>query len=119
MNSKTSREEILTKAIGKAVDGGWIYPNHTPDTIYHLRLFGHVSFAEYIADRLEDEPINEIYSVIYDKDFAKAIWGEETNKFGFWNKDKFDGYVEMPNWQYHLRQMVVADDAIAYLGDNI
>src|SRR5215207_10271577 len=45
--------------------------------------------------------------LIYNHDFARALWGKEAPN----NYCKMAG-VDM--WQYHLQQMVVADDPIAY-----
>jgi hypothetical protein len=50
--------------------------------------------------------------LIYNHDFARALWGKEAPN----NYCKTAG-VDM--WQYHLQQMVVADDPIAYLGEHI
>jgi hypothetical protein len=60
-------------------------------------------------------------SIIFNHDFAKALWGEA------------DGYIirafkpngnqiygqEVPVYKVHLQRMVIADDPIAYLGKNI
>jgi len=176
MNNK----EILEKAIQKAIDNGW---NCEYDT----------SFAEYYnSDTMESYPDYEVqihlYAIIFDHDFAKALWGKElTDKNGYgitafkiWAKqvavkhlgkiyvaepDKpflsfehsaiskelgdlaivnsehveyklkdlfasipFDTHSLqeidvvgdlVPKWQYHLQQMVIADDPIAYLRENI
>ena len=50
--------------------------------------------------------------LIYNHDFARALWGKEAPN----NYCKMTG-VDM--WQFHLQQMVVADDPIAYLGEHI
>lgn len=72
-----------------------------------------------------------VASVLLDKNFAKALWGEapiafEPRKFGFVDEADPDTELEgvaytksLPNWQFHLQQMVVTEDPIAYLGANI
>ena len=51
--------------------------------------------------------------LIYSHDFARALWGKEAPN----DYCKITG-VDM--WQFHLQQMVVADDPIAYLvGEHI
>jgi hypothetical protein len=50
--------------------------------------------------------------LIYNHDFARALWGKEAPN----NHCKMAG---LDMWQYHLQQMVVADDPIAYLGEHI
>lgn len=80
----------VNRAIRKAFDNGWSY---------HQEL-----------------PIEKVLTLIYKErvyltaDFAKAIWGE----------DQYLGNeVVKEGWREHLQQMVIADDPIAYLGDNI
>lgn len=112
-----SNQEILTKAIEKALVGGfeyrgfrhfkvyvpdlnWIEFNHGPSSATHSSL--------------------EPFTLIFDHDFARALWGE-----GY--KTDEDGTPESPElgwlidhiWQHHLQQMVIADDPIAYLGEHI
>jgi hypothetical protein len=41
---------------------------------------------------------------------AKALWGEGSNE-GF--------SYDLKDWEFHLQQMVIAADPIAYLGDNL
>jgi hypothetical protein len=50
----------------------------------------------------------------------KALWGE-TKDFVELSKTFERGVVAVAidGWQYHLQQMVIADDPIAYLGANI
>lgn len=50
--------------------------------------------------------------LIYNHDFARALWGKEAPS----NYCKMTG-VDM--WQYHLQQMVIAEDPIAYLSEHI
>lgn len=58
----------------------------------------------------------ELYTVIFDHDFAKALWGEKEATV----KQKYMGDVGVEKeWHYHLQMMVVAPDAIEYLGGNI
>ncbi len=51
--------------------------------------------------------------IIFDHKFAKALWGDEPL-----HRIKLTEPL-MENWGYHLQQMVIADDPIAYLGQNI
>ena len=50
--------------------------------------------------------------LIYSHDFARALWGKEAPN----NHCKIAG-VDM--WQYHLQQMVIADDPVSYLGKHV
>lgn len=77
--------------------------------------------------------------IIFDVDFAKALWGEEVMiEFKYENGPRksmdFDtpfGSVTLGSeedafldigvkaWKYHLQQTATADDRIKYLGENI
>ena len=50
--------------------------------------------------------------LIYSHDFARALWGKEA-------PNDYCKIVGVDMWQFHLQQMVVADDPIAYLGEHI
>lgn len=91
-------EEILEKALQKAVDGGW----DSPDSINRVA-----------GDLAEDcNCYGSLYDIIFSHDFAKALWGEEPSSNYF-------GKPGIPYWQYHLQQMVIAEDPIKYLGENL
>ena len=60
------------------------------------------------------------------QDFAKALWGEELHHETFIVpkelSKRFAGTTDLsvkPIWQYHLQQIVIADDPTKYLGDNL
>ncbi len=133
-----TNQEILTKAIRKAIDGGWLpYFAHfdnkmTKDTIL-FRLYegsnsvnfdyqyeGHiVGVSGYSLERA---------SVIFNHDFAKALWpgyGPAMKPLdktayhpapGEWTLPEPDN---RPAWQYHLQQMVITDDPVRYLGEHL
>ncbi len=90
-------KEILEKAITKANNNGF------KGTVEQMQ--------SYIEAGMTD-PLVILGTLIVDKDFAKALWGEGgggisqggTGKLGWWN---------------HLQNMVVSDDPIKYLGDNL
>lgn len=64
---------------------------------------------EYISKIvLKDNIPNDIvYAIIFNHDFAKALWGGEIQVV------PADPYTRV-NWKYHLQQMVIADDPIDY-----
>lgn len=105
MNSK----EVLEKAIKKATDNFW--------------GTGLAYIVEPVADhmeawiRSEEDPTKKAGNAefdisIYDKSFAKALWGEApTDIKGF--------ELQMPEWKRQLQYMVISDDPIKYLGENI
>ena len=102
--------EILEKAISLAIDGGW----KKTDEVDILKILGNNAFERPTA----------FFELIFDKDFAKALWGEDQS-FDYY-KTSTEGLVQaipkshpVLGYQHHLQQMVIADKPIKYLGDNI
>lgn len=127
-----NHEEIMTKAIEEAIAGGWTpgWQDRRP-----IVRWG----AQYAEDYDEGEgvmisgyhaksnasmwffPLKEL---IFDHDFARALWGDTPLRAYQWHaalsRDDTEDLLESgakENWQYHLQQMVIADDPIAYLGE--
>ena len=74
-----TKESKLKKIVKKAVENGYV----------------HVS-------------VNEDYRLIlFDKSFAKAIWGEDRPN------------LEITMWEYHLPKAVMADDPISYYMEHL
>lgn len=95
-----TNQQILEKAIQKAIDGGWKF------------------YAEVVANKASVIAQGEFYQyqyphtwIIFNHDFAKALWGEKTT-------EEWDAWM-IPDWQYHLMQMVIATDPIKYLGEHL
>jgi hypothetical protein len=101
-------EQILTKAIQKAIDNGWL-PHQAYvvfDVMYEL---GWIEFRD--AELGIRHKSYDIASVIFNQDFAKALWG-----------DLDQSLTEHPRNSHasaHLQNMVVADDPIRYLGEHL
>ena len=57
------------------------------------------------------------------QELAKALWGEEPYAKHYYMFENGTHWRErddrLPNWSWHLQQMVIADDPIKYLGENI
>lgn len=114
--------EILEKAIQKAIDGGWkqewllLHGNtKNKDEVFkkwlHNVMDGYDGYRNIYYDYDEFICISEI---IFNHDFAKALWGEEIID---WVND-FDSLC-FSKWQSNLMKMVISEDPIKYLGDNI
>lgn len=103
-----TNQQILTKAIQKAIDGGW-----------------ETKLAEKVKDGYQwrSKIISQPELFIFNHGFAKALWGEEPSNLLHFPAGPSDKQIieaeNIPQWQYHLQQMVIADDPIAYLGENI
>lgn len=86
-----TNQEILTKAIEKAIAGGWQPSSIHKQSIYHMKQTGWAV---------------EFYSIIFNHDFAKSLFGTELHN-------------GQPRWRNALQYMVVQDNPIEYLGKNI
>lgn len=115
-------QEIVTKAVSKAVKNGWgMLGRDTSD----WKVSGDTTF---LIKTWRDEVIEvngrtlvtrvptklRFENIMYRHDFAKALWGEEKCDWGAMGSVFVDR-----EWQYHLQQMVIAEDPIEYLGDNL
>jgi hypothetical protein len=102
-----TKEQKLKAIIEKGIKGGYKY--------------------EYPYEPKVLQYNNYYYIVIFDHDFAKAIWGEEEGIFdcpyGCEDSDEdqedFRMEVEIPKWQYHLQQAVISKDPIQYYYDHL
>lgn len=110
-----TKQQILTKAIQKAIDSGWEFDNldkwnvtafHNEDTVMN-------NWYQYVFTLRDNTVVIDAERIIYDHDFAKALWGEEDLML-----ITEDRSWKQP-WQHHLQQMVIAENPIAYLGANI
>jgi len=133
-----TNKEILEKAIQKAIDGGWGFCDYSTINDKH-RVFNRDYKVE--DDGLYDKgpyacrecakPDYTVYDIIFNHDFAKALWGEgkEMQAEEYVNTELYDiesvkasgrkYYEAGTDWQYHLQQMVISEDPIQYLKDNI
>lgn len=116
------REQILTKAIEKAQENGW-YP--TVDFII-AAYDGSIGTSAFLMGTYEDDGQDEefrrdVETLIYQPYFAKALWGNEpavpTGRTVMSEKGPAEYLCEA--WAFHLQQMVIADDPIAYLGEHL
>jgi len=132
-----TNDEILTKVIERAVKNGWPKPGNELELVKigisklsfeqaRLKLTSDYFPGDGIAIQTVDE--NGFYTdmyfgsdllLIFDHDFARAFWGDERtcSNCGMTNRIVCDcRYASIfPNWQYHLRQMVLWKEPATYL----
>jgi hypothetical protein len=122
--------KVLANALNQAVTNGW-YLNGVKLThaSYDIERGSSLFFTIKTTGGEISETWN-LYELIYDKDFAKAIWGnKEIEVFtgfgydpGLTDDDPGDEYNTYSNevaWKHHLMHMVTADDPIEYLRANM
>ena len=123
-----SNAEILEKALEKAIDGGWnqqlVYIHgNVKDKWLEFKKKVDICNTQLI---LGCDQYASIEEVIFNHNFAKALWGdswkEDCKTCGFthymYDKDQYDDEQADP-YIYHLQQMVISDDPLHYLADNI
>lgn len=109
--------EILEKAVQKAIKGGWDYPK---ESLIVFEDNGHITLT---TDYKKWGKALE--ALIFNHEFAKALWGEEEKKDavgGSFTGGGVGGWAEVVTkhgWQHHLKEMVVAENPIDYLGKNL
>jgi hypothetical protein len=99
-------EEILKKAIEKALHNNW----------EHMLPFVPTWALEQANEDRLTKHITKTYgkSIIFSHDFAKAFWGADIYRHGMrTNHGSISG--EMRMWQYHLQQMVLEEEPLKYL----
>lgn len=117
-----TQEQILKKAIEKAVQNGWdmfglrnkdgddtFWKVYFPTLIIHTRDDdGDIIDAENF--RLEE--------IIYNHDFAKAFWKDTKDwpsKILYPYIQGYEWEFDDPIWKAHLMRMVLEEDTISYL----
>lgn len=114
--------EILKKAIQKALDRGWpsiLAASLVDWNVSQDPINGKLVVAQSISAR--HVSLQSFEEVIYDRYFTKALWGDEEYMCLCAYEDWCcqEDCSSKPMWQYHLQQMVIAEDPIKYMGDNI
>lgn len=110
-----SNQEILEKAIQKAIDGGFEMSKWLPDAD---------NVDTFVYWLLNDSNSEGYHCLIFNHDFAKALWpiGNGKCRCGADIKGQHTGLGTHDmeyQWVSNLKQMVIADDPIKYLGENL
>lgn len=105
-----SSQQILQKAISRAIDGGWINPSSS------RQYWSPSELAKWLIE------IEEVPCLIFNHEFAKSIWGEEpVRNWTLKSNGELDkpAAFTVPVWKIRLQEMVIAEDPVRYLGDNL
>jgi hypothetical protein len=57
--------------------------------------------------------------VLFNHEFAKALWGEEVRDMKFWSGEGDKLHVVMPEWKANLMLMAISEDPLKYLEMHI
>ncbi len=131
-----THQEILEKAIQKAIEGGWNPLNFRSsiDKRYKGLKVLEVSYYDsgillfWEAGQGSSVIRGDVllgysnFDIVFDHEFAKALWGEDNQNwhtFSIGPNESEATSKPLPSWQRHLQHMVISLDPIAYLGDNI
>lgn len=100
----------FAEIIDRAVQGGWNTNLLEDDWHVHAGVLG---TAEFCFPRPAENRVThlELFSIIYDHTFAKALWGEGTRLRGY--------TITQPLWQYYLRQAVLMADPLEFIYSTI
>ena len=110
-----NNEQILKKAIDKAVGNGWEINQAVFD---YIMDFDRNSVTDYFMEE------KKYYPIIYCHKFAKAFWGERkierryTNSQGACcgeNRNDYKESVLNYGWRHHLKVMVILEKPLKYL----
>lgn len=109
-----NKQQILEKAIQKAIDGGW-KPGIIGDFMgVSTNVVSGERFGTWKYKDINPYGLS-VAGIIFNHDFAKALWSEGTGDIIF-----VRGKAAFTNgYRFHLQQMVIAKNPIKYLSENI
>lgn len=122
-----SNKKTLEKAIQKAIDGGWKPECMNDITNFKASIRLGQGFVRWFNNE-GMEVIENVERVIFNHDFAKALWGEKRwsdqpamHQYydTLWDGGPDEFGYEGRMWQYHLQAMVIDPDPIKYLGEHL
>lgn len=116
-----TNQEILTKAIEKAIAGGWDKFGKKKANWRVLDNEADNTFPGYEIKFMDKKHhwFCTSNDIIFNHDFAKALWPNPKNYNNFEGMKITISVTKIPLWQVHLQMMVIADDPIKYLGENL
>jgi hypothetical protein len=105
-------DEILTMAIRKAIENGW-------DVWFNKdNIKWKVEEGAVVVEGLQETIMIPYIAILFSQSFGKAFWGDGYGNYFQAILDK-KGEEETRewiwDWQYHMQQMIIQDDRVAYL----
>lgn len=125
MRRKMTDQEILTKAIEKAVEGGWTHGRTQLEIVKYLRGVV-IEPKDEEASREDCDAVQAMLrhielgkqttSTIFNHDFAKAFFLEGSKWINIANKGDTGVCLSMQDsWKHHLQVMVLEEEPLQYL----
>jgi hypothetical protein len=117
-------QQILEKAIQKAIDGGWdtFGTGSQQIDVEEIKLIDSELQPDIGVDKSgiyicihRHHGTYSVPELIFNHDFAKALWGERRIEQPIYRLTP----VKIPGWKDHLQQMVIAEDPIKYLEESL
>lgn len=117
-NAYPDEAAVIEAAIRKAVGNGYLSKEFK---LMEHEVFPIRQYAELLAD---PDKANAHFALIYDHDFARALWGTQplhSETRDIMNRGEKIGESDYTAeaWIVHLKKMVVIEYPIEYLADNI
>lgn len=120
----TSKSDKLREVVEYAIEKGW---NPFGDTFPEWQITSQYSiYCLRIVDKeVEVDDYLQFPTVLYDHDFAKAVFGEQLCCYSCGQTEEqasghcsYCDFVDhpywFPIWKYHLKQAVISEDPIDY-----
>ena len=102
-----TQEAKLKKIIERAKENDW-------DNSKHLEWRVSKKGVAYTGDLATEGMVHFSPVFLFDKSFAKAIWGECTHEGAEFEKEMLG-----EEWQHHLQQAVISKNPIDYFYENM
>lgn len=121
---KLTDQQVLEKAIQQAMDGGW-RPFSDREfknvRVEHWQEGGMVEVALIDSDIIGAhlQWVRELEGIIFNHDFAKALWGEGWAFFTEGQSGDTLPSGNYINWKGHMANMAVSVKPLNYLRKNI
>lgn len=113
----------LEALVQRAIDRGWEFDNLDKWTWGAIKKTDTVmnNWYYFLITYDGKEQFIDAERILYDHDFAKALWGDvpndwrEANMICYPAHRSFEKPEAVPLWQYHLQQAVISEDPIGYM----
>lgn len=128
MNKAATLEKVIRKAIDRGWKPGW--QDRRPVVSWDVDYSADFDEGEgvmiigYHAKSNASRWFFPLRELIYNHDFAKALWGVDAwvhrcDTTTVEGEEVARPYCSLPLWEYHLQAMVTSPDPLKYLQENM